>query len=296
MSCIPLWIHASGMTEFIRKNKLAAAGLAMAGLLTFTAVFAPWLAPYDPAAQRLPERLEGPSWKHPFGNDELGRDILSRILLGTRVSMRVGATVVLLSGIAGVLIGGFAGYAGGKLDTFVTVVVINSLLAFPGILFAIALVAFLGPGLDRLIFALTIIGWVGYARLARGQVLKVKSLEFVESARALGASSGRIFISHILPNIIQPVLIQASVGMAVAILSEASLSFLGLGITPPTPSWGAMLNDARNHLFDAPHMLVFPSVTLALTVLSFNFLGDALRDWLDPKRGNSVFRGRTPNS
>ncbi len=271
------------MTEFLRKNKLAFAGLVIVTILTLGAVFAPFLMPYDPADQILQDRLEGPSWNHPLGNDELGRDILSRILLGARVSMRVGATVVLLSGIAGVLIGGFAGYIGGKLDTFVTVVVINSLLAFPGILLAIALVAFLGPGLDRLIFALASIGWVGFARLARGQVLKVKTLEFVEAARALGASSLRIFISHILPNIIQPVLIQASIGMAGAILAEASLSFLGLGISPPTPSWGAMLNDGRNHLFDAPHMVVFPSLALVMTVLSFNFLGDALRDWLDPR-------------
>ena len=141
------------MSEFFRKNKLALVGFIIVSLLALAAVFAPWLAPYDPSAQRLPDRLEGPSWKHPFGNDELGRDILSRILLGTRVSMRVGATVVLLSGLAGVLIGGFAGYFGGKMDAFITVVVINSLLAFPGILLAIALVAFLGPGLDRLIFA-----------------------------------------------------------------------------------------------------------------------------------------------
>ncbi len=232
------------MTEFFRKNKLAAAGFITLVTLTVTALFAPWLAPYDPADQKLVDRLEGPSWRHPLGNDELGRDILSRILLGTRVSMRVGATVVLLSGIAGVLIGGFAGYVGGKVDTFVTVVVINSLLAFPGILFAIALVAFLGPGLDRLVFALASIGWVGYARLARGQVLKVKTLEFIEAARALGASGVRIFVSHILPNII---------------------------------------HDGRNHLFDAPHMVLFPSVALVLTVLSFNFLGDALRDWLDPR-------------
>src|SRR5882672_3332290 len=271
------------MTEFFRKNKLALAGSIIVIALMLAAVFAPWLGPYDPSEQKLMDRLEGPSWKHPLGNDELGRDILSRILLGTRVSMRVGATVVLLSGIAGVLIGGFAGYVGGKVDTFVTVVVINSLLAFPGILFAIALVAFLGPGLDRLVFALASIGWVGYARLARGQVLKVKTLEFIEAARALGASSVRIFVRHILPNIIQPVLIQASIAMAAAVLAEASLSFLGLGITPPTPSWGAMLNDGRNHLFDAPHMVVFPSIALVLTVLSFNFLGDALRDWLDPR-------------
>src|SRR5215472_3360225 len=259
------------MTEFFRKNKLAAAGFSVVIVLTLAAMLAPWLAPYDPSDQRLADRLDGPSWKHPFGNDELGRDILSRILLGTRVSMRVGATVVLLSVIVGVLIGGFAGYIGGKLDIFVTVLVVNSL------------VAFLGPGLDRLIFALVAISWVGYARLARGQVLKVKTLEFVEGARALGASSPRIFVNHILPNTIQPVLIQASIGMAVAILSEASLSFLGLGIAPPTPSWGSMLNDARNHLFDAPHMVIFPSIALVITVLSFNFLGDALRDWLDPR-------------
>ena len=271
------------MNEFFRKNRLALAGFIIVMVLMVSAVFAPWLSPYDPADQKLMDRLEGPSWQHPLGNDELGRDILSRILLGTRVSMRVGATVVLLSVMAGVVIGGSAGYIGGKLDTFVTVVVINSLMAFPGILLAIALVAFLGPGLDRLIFALAAIGWVGYARLARGQVLKVKTLEFVEAARALGASGPRIFINHILPNIIQPILIQASIGMAAAILAEASLSFLGLGISPPTPSWGAMLNDARSHLFDAPHMVVFPSLALVVTVLSFNFLGDALRDWLDPR-------------
>ena len=271
------------MNRLFRKNKLALAGLVIASGLTIVAILAPWIAPYDPSAQELSDRLKGPSWQHPFGNDELGRDILSRIFLGARVSMRVGATVVLLSGVVGVLIGGFAGYFGGKLDTFVTVIVVNSLMAFPGILLAIALVAFLGPGLDRLIFSLTIIGWVGYARLARGQVLKIKTLEFVEAARALGASNMRIFFFHVLPSIIQPILVQASIGMAAAVLAEASLSFLGLGITPPAPSWGAMLDDGRNHLFDAPHMVLFPSVALVLTVLSFNFLGDAFRDWLDPK-------------
>ena len=271
------------MIEFLRKNRLAFGGLTIVTLLSLAAILAPLLTPYDPSDQELTDRLEGPSRQHPFGNDELGRDILSRLLMGARVSMRVGATVVLLSGIVGVLVGGFAGYIGGRLDSFITVVVINSLMAFPGILLQIAIVVFLGPGLDRLIFALTIIGWVGFARLARGQVLKVKTLEFVEAARALGASSLRIFFYHILPNMIQPVLVQASIGMAGAILAEASLSFLGLGISPPTPSWGAMLNDGRNHLFDAPHMVVFPSMALVITVLSFNFLGDALRDWLDPK-------------
>ena len=271
------------MNSFFRGNKLAMFGFITISCLTLAAVFAPWLMPYDPSVQDLKARLLGPSWHHPFGNDELGRDILSRVLLGARISMRVGATVVLLSGIFGVLIGGLAGYAGGRIDTFVTVIVVNSLMAFPGILLAIALVAFLGPGIDRLIFALSVIGLAGYARLARGQVLKVKTLEFVEAAIALGASGPRIFFLHVLPSIIQPILVQASIGMAAAILLEASLSFLGLGIAPPTPSWGAMLNDGRGHLFDAPHMVVFPSVALVLTVLSFNFLGDALRDWLDPK-------------
>jgi peptide/nickel transport system permease protein len=271
------------MSDFFRKNKLAAAGMAIIVALAMAAIFAPWLMPYDPFVQELESRLSGPTWQHPFGNDDLGRDILSRILLGARASLRVGATVVLISGIVGLLVGGFAAFIGGRLDTFVTAVVINSLMAFPSILLAIALVAFLGPGLDRLIFALTCIGWVGYARLARGQVLKVKTLEFVEAARALGASRLRVFFLHIIPGIIQPAMVQASIGMAGAILAEASLSFLGLGIAPPTPSWGAMLNDGRNHLFDAPHMVVFPSVALVITVLSFNFLGDALRDWLDPK-------------
>jgi peptide/nickel transport system permease protein len=271
------------MTSFLGKNKLAFLGFVIITTLTLVALFAPWILPYDPSVQDLEARLQGPSWDHPFGNDELGRDILSRVLLGTRISMRVGATVVLLSGIIGVLIGGFAGYVGGVIDTFVTVIVVNSLMAFPGILLAIALVAFLGPGIDRLIFALSVIGLAGYARLARGQVLKVKTLEFVEAARAIGASGPRIFFLHVLPSIVQPILVQVSIGMAAAILLEASLSFLGLGIAPPTPSWGAMLNDGRSHLFDAPHMVVFPSLALVLTVLSFNFLGDALRDWLDPK-------------
>ena len=271
------------MSDLLRQNKLAFAGLVVITVLSLTAILAPWLVLYDPAAQQLPDRLTGPSWNHPFGTDELGRDIFSRVLLGTRVSMRVGATVVLLSAVFGVLIGGTAGFVGGRFDTFLTVVVIDSFLAFPGILLAIALVAFLGPGLNRLILALVVMGWVGFARLARGQVLKVKTLDFVEAARALGASRLRIFLLHILPNIIQPVLVQVSVGMAVAILAEASLSFLGLGIAPPTPSWGSMLSEARNHLFDAPHMVVFPSVVLGITVLSFNFLGDAIRDWLDPR-------------
>ena len=271
------------MSDLIGRNKLAFAGLVIVVLISLTAILAPWFVPYDPGLQQLPDRLTGPSRTHLFGTDELGRDIFSRVLLGTRVSMRVGATVVLFSTLIGVLIGGVAGFLGGRFDAFVSSIVIDSFLAFPGILLAIALVAFLGPGLDRIILALVAMGWVGFARLARGQVLKIKNLDFVEAARALGASGPRIFFLHVLPNIVQPVMVQVSVGMAVAILAEASLSFLGLGIAPPTPSWGAMLNEGRNHLFEAPHMIIFPSLLLMATVLSLNLLGDGIRDWLDPK-------------
>ena len=271
------------MSDLIGRNKLAFAGLVIVVLISLTAILAPWFVPYDPGLQQLPDRLTGPSRTHLFGTDELGRDIFSRVLLGTRVSMRVGATVVLFSTLIGVLIGGVAGFLGGRFDAFVSSIVIDSFLAFPGILLAIALVAFLGPGLDRIILALVAMGWVGFARLARGQVLKIKTLDFVEAARALGASGPRIFFLHVLPNIVQPVMVQVSVGMAVAILAEASLSFLGLGIAPPTPSWGAMLNEGRNHLFEAPHMIIFPSLLLMATVLSLNLLGDGIRDWLDPK-------------
>jgi len=271
------------MSSRLLGNRLAASGLIVVSLIATTGLLAPWLVPYDPIEQRLESRLERPSVAHPFGTDELGRDVLSRVLMGTRVSMRVGLTVVLISSVAGVLIGGISGFVGGRTDLFVTVVLINALQAFPGILLAIALVAFLGPGLDRLILALSVMGWVGYARLARGQVLKVRMLDFVEAARGLGASRTRLFLTHILPNIVQPILVQASIGMAGAILAEAFLSFLGLGIAPPTPSWGSMLNEARNHLFDAPHLVVFPSLLLMATVMSLNLAGDALRDWLDPK-------------
>jgi len=174
-------------------------------------------------------------------------------------------------------------YAGGWFDRFINLLLINAFLSFPGILLAIAFAAFLGPGIGKVILALIITGWAGYARLARAQVLKVKELEFVLAARSLGASHARILRRHVLPNILQPILIQATIGMAGAILAESTLSFLGLGVLAPLPSWGAMLNDARNHLFDAPHMAVFPALAVMTAVLAFNLLGDACRDWLDPR-------------
>lgn len=272
----------------LRHQPLAIAGLILLVLFTAMAIFAPLLAPYDPAAIDLLQRLAAPSHAHWFGTDELGRDIFSRILYGSRVSLAVAVSVVGISLSTGLLLGGLAGFYGKATDTVINLYVMNAFLSLPGILLAIAFVAFLGPGLLNLILALSIGGWVGYARLVRGQVLAVKEREYVEAARALGASDVRIFVHHILPNILQPIIVQAAIGMAGAVLAEATLSFLGLGVPPPTPSWGSMLNDARSHLFDSPHMVVFPAIAVMLCVLSFNFIGDALRDLLDPRTRLSI--------
>jgi peptide/nickel transport system permease protein len=266
-----------------RRNPLAAAGLVMVVIFVIFALLAPWIAPQDPAAIDLPSRLNSASHSHWFGTDELGRDILSRIIYGARISMLVGGSVVVVSLGLGLVIGSIAGYYGGAIDRFVNVILMNAFLSFPGILIAIAFVAFRGPGILNLVIALSIGGWVGYARLVRGQVLAAREREFVEAARALGASDVRIIVRHILPNIIQPIVVQAAIGMAGAILAEATMSFLGLGVPPPTASWGTMLNDARAHLFDSPHLVLFPALAVMLAVLSFNFIGDALRDYLDPR-------------
>lgn len=266
-----------------RHHPLAAAGAVMAILLVVCALFAPWIAPYDPAHIDLPGRLASSSWQHWMGTDELGRDILARIVYGARISMLVGLGVVSLSLAGGLVMGSLAGYYGGRVDRLVNVIVMNAFLSFPGLLIAIAFVAFLGPGLFNVIVALSLGGWVGYARLVRAQVLATREREFVEAARALGASDLRILVRHILPNIIQPVLVQAAIGLAGAILAEATLSFLGLGVPPPIPSWGSMLDSGRAHLFDAPHLVIFPAVAVMLAVLAFNFIGDGLRDYLDPR-------------
>jgi len=271
------------MLSLARSQPLAALGLTLLILFTLGALFAPWLAPFNPAQLHLQQRLLGPGSGHLFGTDELGRDILSRCLYGARISLTVAISVVGSSLALGLIAGGLAGYYGGLTDTILNVYVSNAFLALPGILLAIAFVAFLGPGLLNLILALSISGWVNYARLVRAQVLAVREREFVEAARALGASDLRILRVHILPNILQPLIVQAAIGMAGAVLAEATLSFLGLGIPAPAASWGSMLNDARSHLFDSPHMIIFPAAAVMLAVLSFNFIGDALRDVLDPR-------------
>jgi len=252
-------------------------------LLIFVAIAAPWIAPFDPTAQNLPIRLSGPSAAHWMGTDQLGRDVLSRIIFGARISMTVSISVVLGAGIVGLTIGSLAGYFGGWFDRVVNTVLINAFLSFPGILLAIAFSAFLGPGISKVVFSLIITGWAGYARLARAQILQAREMEYVLAARSLGASHPRILIRHLLPNILQPVLVQATIAMAGAILAESTLSFLGVGVLTPMPSWGSMLNDASSHLFDAPHLVVFPALAVMAAVLAFNLLGDALRDWMDPR-------------
>ena len=274
---------AISLPRAARHNPLAAVGVVLVAIFVIFAVFASWIAPQDPAHIELPTRLFSPSTTHWFGTDELGRDILSRVIYGSRISMLVGSSVVAVSLALGLIIGSIAGYYGGRLDRFVNVVVMNAFLSFPGILIAIAFVAFRGPGIFNLVLALSLGGWVGYARLVRAQVLVAREREFVEAARALGATDLRVIVRHILPNIIQPVVVQAAIGMAGAILAEATMSFLGLGVPPPIASWGAMLNDGRAHLFDAPHLVIFPALAVMLAVLSFNFIGDAMRDYLDPR-------------
>jgi peptide/nickel transport system permease protein len=257
-------------------------GAAIVILAAIGAILGPMVTPFDPSAQELALRLAGPSGTHPFGLDELGRDILARVLAGARISFLVGLTVVSVSASVGTLLGAIAGYFGGVADDVISRV-IDVLLAFPGLLLAIALVAVLGPSLGNVLFALTIIGWVGYARLVRGQVLRARELEYVQAARAAGARIPRILWRHVIPTAIPAVVVQATLGMAGAIIGEAALSFLGLGVQPPTPSWGTMLNGGRAHLLDAPHLTIFPGLAIALLVLGFNFLGDGLRDATDPK-------------
>lgn len=266
-----------------RREPLGAIGILLLAGFTLAAVLAPWLAPADPAEIALRHRLLAPGPGHWFGTDELGRDILSRILYGARVSLTVSLSVVGLSLMLGLVAGSVAGFYGGWMDLVLNVYLTNAFLALPGILLAIAFVAFVGPGLGNVVVALALSGWVNYARLVRAQVMAVREREFVEAARAMGATDIRLLCRHILPNIVQPVIVQGAIGMAGAVLAEATLSFLGLGVPPPTPSWGAMLNDARSHLFDAPHLVVFPAAAVMLMVLGFNFVGDALRDRMDPR-------------
>lgn len=256
---------------------LGAGGLAVAAL---AALLAPWLAPFPPGALDLDRRLAAPSAEHPLGQDELGRDILSRLLFGARASLAAGLAVVVLAGAIGTGIGALAGFAGGRVDALLMRLV-DVVLAFPGLLLAIALVAMLGPALSHVVLALVLIGWVGTARLVRGQSARLRESDFVVAARACGASWVRVVLCHALPHLAPLLLVQASLSMAGAMVAEASLSFLGLGLQPPTPSWGAMVNAGRGHLLDAPHLALLPGLALAALVASLNALAGALGERTD---------------
>ena len=266
----------------LKKNKAAMIGLIIILFFVFVAVFAPFIAPHHPYAQNLEKTLLLPCQEYPMGTDDLGRCILSRIIFGTRISLQIGIFVTGITACIGVLLGMMAGYYGGILDEIIMRIV-DILLAFPGLVLALVVAGLLGPGLFNVMFALAIVGWMGYARVVRGSVLSVKEKEFVETARALGAGDIYILLRHILPNVMAPVIVMATLGMGYVILAAAGLSFLGLGAQPPTPVWGAMLNSGRAFMRTAPHLTTFPGLAIMITVLAFNLLGDGLRDIFDPR-------------
>ena len=261
---------------------LLSSGIVILLLLISAAVMAPVMAPHSPTQQNLEKDLLSFSKDHLLGTDKLGRDILSRTLYGARISLLVGISTVTISLVIGLLVGSLSGYLGGWVDQLLMRLV-DVLMAFPGILLAIAFTAVLGPGLTHVIWALCLIGWTSYARLVRGEILALREKEFIQAAHALGGTLFRIILLHMLPNLIPPLLIQATFGMAAAIVAEGSLSFLGLGVQPPTPSWGSMLNEGRQFILVAPHLTTYPGLAIMVTVLGLNLVGDGLRDFLEKK-------------
>jgi peptide/nickel transport system permease protein len=267
-----------------RRHRGAVAGAAIALAFAAVALLAPWLAPYDPVAVQLAANLRPPSWTHPFGTDSLGRDVLSQTIYGARVSLTIGFVSVALALLGGVPIGALAGYTGGWADRL-TMRLVDVLVSFPTLLLAIIVITIFGPGLFHAMIAIGIAQVPLYARLTRSAVLKVRALDYVAAARASGAPAARILWRHVFPNCLSPLLVQSTLFFATAILSAAYLGFLGLGAQPPTPEWGTMLSKARDFLRVAPHVSIFPGLTIMVTVLGLNLLGDGLRDVLDPRTG-----------
>jgi len=266
----------------LRKNKLAMTGLLIILLLVLVALFAPVLAPHHPYEQDLERTLLSPCPEYPFGTDNFGRCIFSRIIFGTRISLAIGLIVTTISAAAGIILGMLAGFYGGAVDEAIMRIV-DIFLAFPGLILALVIAGLLGPGMFNVLFALALVGWMGYARVVRGAVLAEKEKEFVETAISLGASDLYIMCRHLLPNVIAPVIVMATLGIGHTILAAAGLSFLGLGAQPPAPVWGSMLKDGKDYLTTAPYMTIFPGLAIMITVLSLNFLGDGLRDVIDPR-------------
>lgn len=266
----------------LSKNKLAMAGLIIIIVLILIALFGDFIMPYDPCVGELSESLQKPSSTHWLGTDEQGRDVLSRILDGTKISLRVGITAVAIALSVGLTLGSFAGYYGGKIDMLI-MRFMDIILAFPSMLLAIALMSTLGKGIDKAIIAISIVTIPHYARIVRGSILSVKESEYVQAARVIGNNDLAIIFKHILPNVLAPIIVRATLGISIAILDTAALGFLGLGVQPPYAEWGTMLGSGRAYFFNANHLVLFPGLAITITVLAFNLLGDGLRDALDPK-------------
>lgn len=278
---VTAWRNPS-VNNQLRKNKMALIGLAIILLLVIVAAIAPVFVPHHPYEQDLEKAFLPPSLEYPFGTDDFGRCIFSRIIFGTRISLAIGVVVTAISAVTGIILGMLAGFYSGIVDE-VIMRIVDIFLAFPGLILALVIAGLLGPGMFNVLFALSLVGWMGYARVVRGVVLAEKEKNFVETARALGAGSLYIMYRHLLPNVLAPVIVMATLGIGQAILAAAGLSFLGLGAQPPVPVWGSMLNDGKIYLQTAPHLTIFPGLAIMITVLSFNFLGDGLRDLFDPR-------------
>jgi peptide/nickel transport system permease protein len=270
-----------------KKNKLAIFGAAIIIFIILTAIFAPLLAPYDPAFQNYDKLLEPPSFEHPFGTDDLGRDLLSRVIYGSRYTLLVGIGVVIIVAVLGSILGFLAGYYGGKIDTIIMRMV-DVMLAIPALVLALAIAGALGGGIWNVIIAIGAVGWTQFARLVRGEVLRIRESEYIQAARALGAGDFKIISKHIAPNMMAPVIVYITLYIPSAILWAASLSFLGLGVQPPYPEWGALIANGRSYISFAWWIATIPGFAIMLTVLGFNFLGDGLRDALDPKMAKNI--------
>lgn len=273
------------MWEMLIKNKAALVGFTIIVVLVFIAIFGRFIMPYNPDIGNLSDSLKPPSAVHWFGTDEQGRDILSRIIDGTKISLRVGVIAVAIALSIGLVLGSLAGYYGGKIDMLI-MRFMDIMLAFPSLLLAIAFMSALGPGMDKAIIAISIVTIPEYARIVRGSILSIKESEYVQAARVIGNSDRAIIFRHIIPNVLSPIVVRATLGISTAILDTAALGFLGLGIKPPQAEWGSMLGAGRGYFYNAPHIVLFPGIAITITVLAFNLFGDGLRDALDPKLRN----------
>lgn len=278
-------VRRSTTFRYLRRDIRAKIGGAIVLLVVFTAIFAGFIARHDPATQNPSDRFQGPSWKYPFGTDDTGRDIFSRVVYGARTALIIGTLLVAVEALIGVPLGLLAGYRGGKVDNLIMRLV-DAVLAMPGLIIALAFVAIFGPGLYKVVFALALTGWAGYARLIRGQTLAIKEETYIEAARAIGEKDRTIVFRYVLPNAISPLIVMITMTFPAAILLSSSMSFLGLGVQPPTPDWGYDLNAYKKFMGDpmpAPLMTILPGIVMVITIFGFNFFGDALRDAYDPR-------------